>query len=545
MSRTLLILLACTTCACATAEYVADGGSEVDASGPMGQLELESASSLALVFGEASEIVVRYTEQGAPVAGAMVRFAMEGRAHDATVGELIVATDRDGRARTRLTAGSTAAVFRVRIAADRAAPVYVNVAVGNMGFGGLRVRAAYAGRRGVVKRVVEVHADVTCEDEPPLMPDRSVAIEDPTDEEARFRVLPAGLRYRVTGRALGPTGIELASACIDDVGIVREEETQVSLELVDAPLVPGGRYEVVLDVATATSAGIAAELALAAATARIESSGSVAGLYLDALEAELADRGETAAAAALAAERFDGGPDSTLTASLAEAAIDLIALLDERTAVLADHLSSVGVRGPMSIAADAGELSVSWMPTRLVLGGDPTSPPVTIAGELIGLELVPPIAASWRPEADTIDLASLRLTLPLGSLAARVLEALAVAAGHSSLGELLAEGAGCDVLAAWAAESSIVAPVCGPECAQQACMRALDAVMEDVATGLVEADASRATIVVAGAVSAIDLDADRAVDQLGGAMLGGVWIGPLDEHGDTIVASLTAQRSAE
>lgn len=507
----------------------------------MGRIDIESARSLALVFGEASELEVLYTEQGAPVPGTPIRFALEGRAHDSSVSQVVVATDGEGRARTSLVASSTAAVFRVRITAERAAPVYVNVSVGNMGFGSLRVSATYDGEREARSRVVGFYSGLRCDDELPPSFDHSITLDDPDRTEARFPVLPAGLVYAVAGRVLGPSGAVLASACVDGIEIVRDQETRVDLTLSDERLLAAGRYTLQVEVDAAVSAASATDLAIAAGVTRIAASGSPAGLYLDALEAELRERGEDAAADDLAAERSSGLPDATLTTRLADAGADLGVSLLSLEPVFDERLATFHVAGPLSLALDEGALGASWDELAITLGeAAPDSPPLAIGS----VEVTASLALGWRDEPDAIALNALQMWVPLGTLAAEMLDAVAAERGHEAPGLLLAEGAGCDVLAGWIAEDAALAASCDEACAQAACVRALDEVIVAIQASLSSVDTSRAAIELSGVLALVDDDADAQADRMS-AELEGLWRSPLEVRGDAVRAELRAARVVE
>ena len=545
MRRTFLLFLACAASACGPHEILIDGGPRPDGSAPMGRIELESEASLALVFGEVSEIEVRYTEDGVPVRGAAIRFALEGRAHDSSVSELVLTTDDEGRARTSVIAASTAAVFRVRVAADRAASVYVDVSVGNMGFGSLRVGAVYeGGHEGATSREIQIYSQMSCADERPSSPDRTLVLNEPTATEVRFPVLPAGILYAVVGRAVGPSGATLASACVDGVVIVRDEETRVDLDFADEPLLPGGRYALEVRLDADISAGAAIDLALVAAAAHVTSAGGASGLYLDALESELDARGELSASALLAAERLSGAPDAALASRLDDAGVDLGVSLLALGVTLGERLRVVGIAGRLVLSVEDGALGGSWDGLGVELGaaGDPDSPPLPLPEG--SLAIAADLALGWRSDADAIGLEALEIALPLGSLATVMIESTAATAGHASTGLLLARDAGCDALAAFVADTTALVEVCDDACAQAACVRALDGVMAAAIEGLESADAARDAITLSGELALIDDDADTVVDRLTALELEGAWAGPLGE-GDAVRASLTAARTTE
>lgn len=510
----------------------------------MGVIELESEPSLTLSFGEEAELAVRYVESGVAVRGVPIRFALEGRAHDSTVADLSVETDAEGRARTRMVAGSTASAFRLRVSAERAAPVYVNVSVGNMGFGALVVRAEYAGLRiGAGRRVIELYSSMSCTDELPPFADRMAALDDPSTTEARFRALPAGLTYAVFGRVEGPDGVVVARACADGVQVMRDDETAVSLSFSDAPLAPEGRYEAVLALTATSSSAWASEVATDAGGALIDTAGGGADLYLDALEAELRERGATIGADALALERATGVPAATLTAALEADGGDPRVALEAALAGLRARMTALALSGPLSIEVASGAPSASWTAAQLAVGpSDPDSPALMIDPAAAGLELSPSLSLSW-PMDDALVLESLTLALPLGTLARRTLEAEVAGRALGSPGELLATRGGCDALAIWIAEDPTVGPLCTADCPRAACLRALDSVMDAALGALDLLDEARDTVLLSGTLEMVDADGDLLVDQLSARELSGAWSGPTES--DPLAGGLTAARSPD
>ncbi len=526
---------------CSDVQVRPDGGWTSDASAPMGVIELESEPSLALTFGEEAELAVRYTEAGVPVSGVPIRFALEGRAHDTTVADLSVDTDGEGRARTRVVAGTTSSAFRVRVSAERAAPLYVNVSVGNMGFGSLVAEAAYDGARaGVVRRVVDVYSSMGCDDELPPFPDTPVTLEDPSVLEARIRVLPAGLSYAVFGRVEGPRGVVLARACIDGVQVLRDEETRVVLEFVDEPLSAQGDYGAVLALTPTSSSAWVTELASTAGTAWIDAAGGAAGLYLDALDDELRARGLDAAADVLATERLGGVPDATLATQLDMAGQDPGSALAARIAALRARITAVALSGPLSIER---ALVATWEPSELAVGpSDPDTPALAIEPSAAGLGLSASVTLA-AGTGDELSLEALVLSLPLGTLARSTLEAEVSSRGLASAGELLAPSAGCDALSEWIADSPTMGVACTEDCPQAVCVRALDGVMDAVLTAVDAGDAARDTVEVTGSITMRDNDGDLVADALDAVELSGSWSGPAES--DPITAGLTAERSPE
>jgi hypothetical protein len=530
--------------ACGPTEVVVDGGPGADAGGPTGRLTVESEPSLALTFGEEARLRVRYTEEERPVAGVSIRFALEGAAHDATVSDLILTTGPEGVVETTVVAGTVSSAFRVRASAARAAPAYVNVSVSNRGFGPLEVRAVYDGRRTEAgRRVISVYSETAC-DRPeglPTFPDRMVTLDDPEIESVRWGALPAGLHYAVVGRVEGPTGATLATACKDGIEVARDVETRVELRFDDAPLDPEGRYDTTLELRPAASVGAATERAL---DGGVGVATDPAALYLDALEAELRDRGEAAAADALAAERAGGVPESELALRLEDAGEGPSVALSRYVAALSARLSVVRLGGPLDVGRGESALYGSFAVERLEVGpagGDPDAPaPLVLDPGAVALDFEPELTLGWGASADLMRVEPLELRLPLGTLVAATVEA--EAAEVAAPGELLVDGAGCDALAGWVEASGTVGPVCDRACADAACRRALGTVLEAAKSTATTLDEPRDRIALEGSVVLRDDDDDLRADGFEGRGLGGVWTGPVALEGDPLSADLLGER---
>jgi hypothetical protein len=488
-------------------------------------------------FGEPSSLTVRYRESALPVADVPVRFALDGVAHDSTLSELTVHTDGSGHARTRLTAGSTSTVFRVRVSAERAAPIYVQVSVGNMGFGALRVTAAYDGRRQGTRRVVRVYPSLACTDELPRMSALAATLDDPTVLEARFRALPAGLRYAVVGELEGPSGVVVARACVDRVEVTRDQETSLTLPFVDRPLAIGGGYDATLELdLTRSSAGLEESLVLVA-VAPIDVVGGDAALYLDALDRALRAAGGAGAADALAFERETGALEPSLATRLG--AEGPTAALQALTASLLARFAAVELTGLLRLTATD---SAGWTVGALAfgVGGDPDSPPLVIDPASVGLSTT--VALRVRTTGDELAVDALELTLPLGAWLDAVLVAEAQSRGLATPDPLLRDGAGCASFAAWVAERPTLAAACGPSCAESACQDALSTVLGVLRASLATLDGKRDRIELTGTLSAADDDGELRVDRLSSESLEGRFASELDPLGDAVTARLVATR---
>lgn len=541
MHRSFLLLLAVT--ACDPTMVTIDGGPTGDgATGPAGTIEITSEPSLALTFGETAELTVRYSESGVPVEGVLIRFALEGTAHDTRVLYLTLMTDSDGGARTTLTAATVAAVFRVRVSADRAAPAYVNVSVSNVGFGALVVETIYRGARiEYTRRDVSVYSDIEC-DPPggyPRTPARQSTLDDMALSEVAWRTLPAGLTYTVVSRLEGSTGVTLASACTDRIVIAADMETRVPLEYVDNPLVPTGRFDTEFAI-TADAFGDVSARGIAAGVA-FASGGMGASVFLDSLEQALRDGGLDSEADALAMERAIGTAESDLDYALSAAGADPAEALREFFAALLGLLTEVRLAGPLRLVFNGATLEGSWTVETLEVGtpGAPDGPaPIPIDLTMSGLAPTPVLGLTFTGTEDVITVDALSLSLRMVELVGAAMDT-ALADATSSPGAALREVAGCSAFGTWVASSS-VASVCDAACADTACVAALEGML-DAARTAVLAEPSLATMTVRGPLALHDDNGDLLADRLDGTLTGG-WLGPMGRPSISTTGTLRGDR---
>lgn len=508
--------------ACGPTEVTVDGGFASDASsGPAGRIVIDSARSLGLTYEEASEIEVRYLEDGSPRGGVTLRFVLDGNANDAVLEDLEVVTNGDGVARTELVAGTVGSAFRVRVSAARAPSAYIDVSVSNAGFGAIRVDAPYDGARAEwSRRVITVYSETEC-DPPGGYPASRVArvlpLDDSAEPEVTFNTLPVGLAYAVVGVVEGSTGEVLASACVDSVAVLADARTDVNLRFADVALMPSGTYEaeLVLD-ADAFEAVV-----MRGIDAGIPAASVGADAMLLAVEDELRARGFDAVADAFAVERMTGAPADDLDADLAGDGADAAEGLRRFFSRLLELFGKVRFGGPLALELEGDALTATWSVTDLQIGevGTPDGPaPLPIDPELFGLALAPSVGLTWRPEDDEVKVDSLSLSLPIGVLVSAALE-VALADPSSAPGRALRDAAGCGTLIAWVADDPTLSPVCDASCADAACAAALSPVLDAAQTAMLE-EPGLDMVSLAGPLAAIDDDGDLVVDRLDGTLPG-------------------------
>ena len=493
----------------------------------MGELRVVSAPELTLSFGEESELRILYTEDGVPTAGAQVRVGFEGSAHDSTFSELRVDTDAGGMARVTLTAGSVPAAFRVRFTAELAAPAYVDVSVGNEGFGELRVTAVYGGARPMARRRVDVHADTSC-DEPelPTTAGRSALLSDAAQSEARFRTLPAGLTYAVVAEALGEDGTALARGCVDALLVERDAVTTATVAFADNPLDPGGDYAFELRLVPDAASTLIRDAVAAAVQAVVDTAGTPGSLYLDALLLELYGRGLVAEAEALSAARGSTDLDDQLAARLDTDSAGPSVAGSELASLLTAQLAELTVAGRMALTDDAAGTAGTFAPEGVLVGArdGPDATPISIDPPDVGLALEATLGLTWSAPEDRLSFDEVVLTLPLGTLADGTLGALAEAWGLASPGALVLSRAGCDTLRVFLAEQPFLAS-CDAGCAQAACEAANALVVRVGRAAIAGLDAERDTVRLAGSATLADETGDLRADRIDGRGLAGTWSG--------------------
>jgi len=515
---------------------------------PAAELEVIGEGSITLLFEEQANFEVRYTEaDGTPIPDAHVGMALIGRAHDSSLAALETETNEEGVARGRVMAGRTTAAFRIRVSADRAAPVTIDVSVGDAGFGGLHVSTRYEGERPVEERVVAVFAGVTCE-EPGLVTgsgDRSHTLADGT-EETRFFALPAGIAYAVVSRGMGPAGEMLAYGCTDGVEIAPDEEREADVAMEDLPLVVDGEYEVVTQVgASVPVATLADRLRTAGETAVVDAGGDPA-LLLDGIDATLRDMGMTAEADALMMERASGDMDATLESQLDAAGVGPIIAVGELAMLLERRMERIGLVGALTVDTSSPDSILSWSMSRVSTrsAGDPDSARLDVDLAALGFVPMAAVEGTLLLEEDAFDVSRFWVTLPLGTLGIGALSALADESRVDGTAGLMLSSGGCSTLESFAAAQPLIDDACGASCVAQACKGALESLVMPMRDALDALDPARAVITMSGRLELVDEAADRRVDAMSGD-LSGEWRSRDGSDADPVEAALSGARMIE
>lgn len=500
-------------------------------------LELLSEQRVTLRFGEPATLSVRLTDRnGEPIEGQPIGFALMGRARDASLDELEVATDADGRADNRLMAGEVVATFRVRISAPGAGDLYVDIRVSNAGFGTLLVDAPYEGSRSVQQRSVAALAMMECAEAMRMAGDPMTTLTPETgDAPAEFLALPAEVSYAVMASADGADGTVLARGCVDGVMLGADEQVRIAVPFEDEPLAPQGSYDAVFTLDTsAPSATLvrtmrdALELAIIGDAVSLETPAAEAGFLLDSLELALDAEGLSSVegVSALLTELRDAraNPGATslersLASQLELGAVGPRAAAVELGAQLGAALRAVAVEAQLSLD-DQYFLSTSpqrWSTLPEDDDAEPVSIDVDAAADLS--------QAEHELARDALVLSSTDLPSALGALAAEVTSAITSTA-EGEAGVQLRALTGCSELSTWLSAQSFDASACDAACVEMACARALARMAASARDALTAVDDERPAIRLGVELALTDDDGDLAVERIAGEMLEGVWRNP-------------------
>ncbi|MFW5875618.1 MAG: hypothetical protein ACOCXM_02660 [Myxococcota bacterium] len=518
-------------------------------------LEVVGDEALSLGFGEEADFQARYLEQdGTPVGDGTVSFAFEGNAHDSSLSVLEATTAADGTAGATVVAGATQAAFRIRIAAVRAAAAYIEVSVSDRGFGDLTatVQGEVTGR-DVAHRAVVIFADASCS-ESGLRErdgDRTATLAAGATQTT-FASLPAGLDYAVAVRLEGPEGDLVGWGCADAT-VTEDETTEVILEPEALPLSVDGIYDASLAVDSASAATLAAEALCAAAEplcAAGEAPVTEAGeLFLDALESTLREEDPDLADMFAMSRTSEMADDLALALDAAEADVGPHVTVDDLVELFGTLLADTVVEGPLSVDTSIAPIG-SWTPESITVGSGSNAR--VLGAEAVDAGVAADIELGVQATSDTLQIATLSVTLPLGSLVEATLEDLAAAQSADTLAEMLRTPIGCDVFEAWAADDPTVASYCDADCAEEpCCQRACKRAAEDLTSTLFGAtaglDTAHPTLAFDTPVDGTleETTGDLEVDALAFEPLTGAW-GTGETSGDaTVGATLDATRGGD
>ncbi len=494
---------------------------------------------MLLGFGEQVEVTIQlFNRNEAPIEDATIAFDLVGRPQDASLSELSVTTDSQGKASVTLFAGQRAATFGLRASALGALPVTFNAAVGGAGFGTLLVRAPYDGDRVVAERHVLAYPGLDCDEVTRVRTDRSTVIA-PDDEAASLIALPAELDYAVLVVGEGATDAVLTKGCMDGVIVQADSVFEIEVPFDDAALIPANDLEL---SAQLEAREVAATLAVAIRRAgervvRSDALGQNAPIdaegrfWLDSLGLALRDSGATSAQAqladALAAARA-AALEMPATGS-PEAELAVLLEINGEGAQLATSEISTHVRAALATLELHARLTIESSDALAVRFAPESFSCLPIkegaSAASVDLSDQEPVEVNARsqPRVDAIDLRALSFSPRFGALTIDVLEQLVVPT-DAGFGEQLMALSGCGSLAEWLGQQTFVdASACDEACIAAACdismARLLDAAKED----LQAIDAARPVLSLSGVLDLADADGDLIAESMMSDALAGEW----------------------
>jgi hypothetical protein len=469
-------------------------------------LDNEGADNISVLPNHMAELSVRYYDAyGSPVPGVAVEFAFIDAAPGSSLMPTTPVTDDDGRVRSTLSVGSEPVdMFRVRVSADGVDPIYIHVKVSEVATVSVDVEVTYGGERDVNTRTVTALPSVTCEEALAAGVSGELTYTYPEAQTVKRFELGPGLHYAVVAWGKDQTNAKVAEGCTEldapILGVTKPVSKRV--ELLDTTMKLLGSFDLTLDLDVSASVERASGIISTVASAALPATDYPEGdYYLDALEAQLRDAGETSAADDLAARSAElAGPLQTSLETAQQGALAYAAALGESCAAFGDRLE---VRTKFGSAVDANTIMVSMLRARTSDGVDG-----------IPLELAPegtwPVDAAYSDTLGAVNINLLTLPVGLGSYVKALISGLAERPEPGPR----AQG-GCAALAAFIAGDEALNTACDADCAAAACTRALDAVDSASASALTALDTTYASIGLRGQVYAHERTGDGVVDDLG------------------------------
>lgn len=469
------------------------------------QVERGATGSFAFVLSD---------RDGVPVEGALVRFAIVGRANDASLESTESNTDSEGRVTGTIVGASTESSFQVRASTEGADPAYIDVSVSDTGFGSMNVDVAYAGARPITDFVVRLFSGMHCDDlESMTPPDRYERMRR-SDGTTTFDGLPAGIAYAVLAQGQDRDRVVLARACADGFTIVANDTAATSLALEDTPAHAAGSYNVDFTFASTSPGERVAEAIQTTAGRYFTDDG--ASYVLDQVAAIYTRAGETEAAVQFEEFREAQYLDTHLSSYMAEHALGPAAALAAIGELASAGVNDVGVRAVLTVPESGMLARDAFAFTAFDARTDGIAFPISMD------RVPPPMILSQGTYSSTvaaIQFESIDLSLPLGSLARAYVEG---AAGMDLRPAIIAAAA-CEGMTSWWTDGGFDTNVLDAATLQQSCENAVEYIADATLVSLANLDLSARALHLSGSASVHDRDRDGAVDEIGTSALDGIW----------------------
>ncbi len=441
--------------------------------------------------------------------------------------------DGAGRARTRLTVGSTPGTFRVRARILGVEPVFFEIEVSPVAQPSVAVLVRYEGLREVSSRSAAVVLGMSCSDELPIEKPNNVEVRTSDDPKMQleFPLVPKA-KYAILAWGRDSTGAVQAFGCAEHTALLTDDkldaESVVYVDIDDRPLRFVGSFPLELNLDLSASMARLGDTTEAAARAQLsDEEFANAALYFDAVQATLEGLNKTAEAEQWAAQR--ASVLAGLDAALAPKGIELAG--SELAQALQRIGKSLSVGGTLGVGATNSlmELSIHSLVARSMEG--------TLAFDLMTsfAKLTPSaqILASYDDARAQVQVQNLGISLGLGAYGAALLDGLLAREASDANVPAWRGAAGCDALSAFVTGEPLLshagAPLCDAACALSACDTVLRTFLSDARAAMAQLDSQHGTISLTGPVSAHDRGNDDTIDDLGPSTLNGNWGKPDDD----------------
>ena len=553
---------------------------ELDDGGLGGDFVSDGETTLVLAPTSTYELKVRYA--GPAPGGKEVEFAVVpleddeggmrglGAAADGGVsapsgGSLspsAVLTDDAGRAVTTLTVGSTPGMFRVRARMAGIAPLYFVITVSDALYPKVRVNVKYDGLRPLATRSATAIPKLGCDQA--MKSDRTDGLvqtfpqsdadagaEDDASQALTFAIVP-GQSYAIVAWGRDDTNAELATGCeplpaLTSQSVSTDTPRTVTVTIQDRPMRFEGDFAVELalkldaSMARLSSTTQAQVAALLPSGTNGEARAYLAAVH-DALTAlQEADKASKVEALASNGQTLSALADVLTTNQAGYAASG--AALSQLVTSVGKNLSVLGGYG-----VGGGGASMTLTVGSLVTRSDDGALAFNLMTGVSNMVPSATIVGDYDDARATVNVQTLSLSLPLGTYAGALLDALGKDDPSKWFVSRFSGAAGCSAVASWlASEPSMQdgdAPLCDQACGSRVCLDVLGAVVAAARDGYASLN-DHASISLTGGVSVHDRMGDESVDDVGPSPLSGNWgKDPTTDVVDAVSGTLKMQENS-
>lgn len=483
-------------------DHFGDGGGDDAGSNVAYALVLEGPDTSVGVGAVVPIAAVLTDASGAPVVGATVTFGFEGEGLGASIRELEVTTDAEGRAETRVTVPRLTSTFYVRAMSPGVASATRSIRVDPTATGAVEVQVSYAGSRTLGETLVTIVPGGAC-DEPATLnaqgtPNALWPIGTVSDS---LDLVPAGGYVAVIVHARGVVGGVVARGCVEDVLVTTGADEVVTVTIEDLPELSTTPLVGALVIEGGPLGVWLAEIAGQAMSALVAEAGGDGGMLYAALEAQLRAEGrgtEADEVAALATPPAIGALNAELESVSAGPSVSAYAL----SSILATQGGALRLDGAL-IFPLLGQPAFTIDAVSLVVGGGLVLPGTSL--ELVGHEVEMPGALVGGPPG--YQLAGATLPFDCDDVGALMLAAI-VGTYDESVPAAVTSTLGVDVLLA----APALAGYCVGACVEGLRARLLVALLARAREAFTAATETHTTLSLAARVALSDASGDALTD---------------------------------